>query len=85
MTILKGKVTDADNKPLSGTSVKVKNTTMSTISEDTGGFYFRFNTQDGNKNYTLNIKKDGYKISQVNVFLKKDTTTRTDTIILIKI
>jgi hypothetical protein len=83
LTILKGKVVDADNRPIPGATIEIEDG-INTISEDVGGFFFSFADQDGDKDYTLNIEKTGYEQAQVNVFLNKGKTTRIDTIILIK-
>lgn len=85
LTVLKGKVVDTEDKPVSEASIKVANTTLSAISEDTGGYFIQFPASGANKTVTLNIKKDGYKPAKQTAPLKKGATTSADTIILTKL
>ncbi len=86
ITIITGKIIDANYKPIDGASIKVTEFPLkSAISEPGGGFFIRFDSADGNRNITLTVKKDGYKTLKKVFFLKKDTPTRIGTIMFTKL
>ncbi len=84
MTVLKGKIVDMDDRPLFEASITIEGMTQNAISEETGGFFILFDAIDEDKNIILDINKEGYQFRQVPVLLRKETTTRIDTIKLNK-
>lgn len=84
ITVLKGRITDTENKPVANASIKLKGMTESAISEDGGGFFIQFKAMDADKNITMTINKDTYKPKDVTVPVKKGTTARAETIMLTK-
>lgn len=84
MTVLKGKIVDVDDMPLFEASITIEGMTENAISEDMGSFFILFDALDEDKNITLNINKEGYQSKQVPVLLRKQASTRIDTIKLNK-
>lgn len=84
MTILKGKITDENSKPIHQASITVIEAEETKISEDNGGYFFQFPALGKSKPITLKIEKDGYKSVTETVSLKKESTTHINTTKLIK-
>lgn len=72
MTILKGKLINAENEPVPQASIKVINMTQSAISEDNGEYFIQFPTSVADATVTLDISKDGYKPAMQTASLKKE-------------
>jgi hypothetical protein len=84
MTILKGKLTDAENKPISQAFISVINMNLSAISDDSGEYFIQFTGLDGDKSVTLDIKKNKYKPVKQTVLMKKGAITQAETVSLTK-
>ncbi len=80
ITVLKGKITDTEYKPLPEASITIEDMTESAISEDNGNFFIVFDSIGEDSTINLHIVKNGYESQQIDVLLEKDTTTRTETI-----
>lgn len=84
MTILRGKLIDAENKPISQVSISVINTNLSAVSGDSGEYLIQFTGLDRDKAVTLEIKKTNYKTVKQSVPLKIGAITQADTVMLTK-
>lgn len=85
ITILKGKVTDPENKPISQALITVAAMNQNALSEDDGGYFIHFSSLDTDATVTLDITKDKYKPAEQKALLKKGATTRASTTILTKV
>lgn len=84
LTVLKGRITDTESKPVADASIKIEGMTESATSEDDGGFFIQFKALDADKNIVITITRDIYIPKEATVAVKKGTTTRADTIVLTK-
>lgn len=84
MTILRGKIIDAENKPISQASIGVINMILNAVSGDSGEYLIQFTDLDAEKNVTLEIKKTKYKTEKQPVPLKIGAITQADTVMLTK-
>ena len=75
ITVLKSMVVDENYKPVPDASIKVKSMTESTVSDNHGVFFIRFNTITVDKSIGLTIQKKGFTTTKVKVFVKAGTTT----------
>ena len=84
MTILRGKLIDTENEPISQASISVVKMNISAISDDSGEYFIQFTALDADKTVTLDIKKTKYKPAKQIVPLKKGAATQADTLVLTK-
>lgn len=84
MTILKGRVTDTEGKPISQATISVSTTGPSTSSEDNGEYFIQFQDSGVDEAIDLIIAKDEYRPAEQKVRLIKGKTTKADTTVLIK-
>ncbi len=84
LTILRGKLIDAENKPLSQASISAINMNLSAVSGDSGEYMIQFTGLDVDKNVTLEIKKTKYKTEKQLVPLKIGAITQADIVMLTK-
>lgn len=83
ITVMIGRIVDENYRPIPGASIEVTEIpSKSATSEADGGFCIRFGSADGGNNITLAVKKDGYMTFNKAFFLKNDTPTRIENIIL---
>lgn len=80
ITVLKGKITDTEYKPLPEVSITIEGMTESAISENNGNFFILFDSINEDSNIHLHIVKNGYESRQIDLLLEKDTTTRNEPI-----